>query len=583
MKNSKKAYSREKVSFKDYVFAMAGIKLPWIFLALALAATIASTFATMNIATFNGAVVDEMGNVPTEKIVSYAGSYILIAAASAATLVLAAIASEKINLGLRSRLWKKIIYTRQSCYDMDGGESLVSRVTTDCDFASKLLATIISMVGIAIGMGIYISRMLKLSKEISIAMLILIPVSVLVGWLYAKLKFVIAQKTQAMLARTTAYLVERTKSLTLIKTANAQGEEIENGRENFDEQYKMQLKTGFMNVFYTALQTIYTVLSMLIPFFIGAKLVADGVLKTGHIVAFYTIAAAVGTAATNLINSVGTIRQANGALSRVLTALKLPDEENAGGRTMDDPDQDVVIDHIDFSYGEKPILKDVSCLIPKNKITAIVGSNGSGKSTLFKLLDRLYDPTEGTMSFGSVNANDYDIHEWRKAFCLVAQGSPLMEGTLRENICYGCERQITNDELIKVAEKSRAYDFISKLPDGFDTRVAPGGTNFSGGQRQLIAIARAMMNNPDYLLLDEATSNLDSKNERAVMDALEELMAGRTTVIIAHSLSTIRKADHVIVIRDGVVESSGTPASILNRAGNYLEKVMSRKANTQEA
>ena len=582
MKNAK-AYCREKVSFRDYVFAMAGIRLPWIFLALALAATVASTFATMNIATFNGAVVDEMGNVPTENIVSYAGSYVLIALTAALNFILSAVASEKINLGLRSRLWKKIIYTRQSCYDMDGGETLVSRVTTDCDFASKLLATIISMVGIAIGMGIYIARMLKISKKISAAMLLLIPVSVLIGWLYAKLKFIIAQKTQAMLARTTAYLVERTKSLTLIKTANAQDEEIENGRENFDEQYKMQLKTGFMNVFYTALQTVYTVLTMLIPFFIGARLVADKVLKTGHIVAFYTIAGAVGTAATNLINSVGTIRQANGALSRVLTALKLPDEEKAEGRTMDDPDQDVIIDEVDFSYGEKPILRKVSCVIPKNKITAIVGSNGSGKSTLFKLLDRLYDPADGEIRFGNINANDYDIHAWRKAFCLVAQGSPLMEGTLRENICYGCERPISNDELIKVAKQSRAYDFICDLPDGFDTKVAPGGSNFSGGQRQLIAIARAMMNNPDYLLLDEATSNLDARNERAVMDALEELMAGRTTVIIAHSLSTIRKADHVIVIRDGAVESSGSPADILSRADNYLSKVMSRKTNIQEA
>ena len=579
MKAEKKAYRTEKVSFKDYVFAMAGIKLPWFFLALSLAATIASTFATMNIATFNGAVVDELGNVPTEKIVSYAGNYLVIAVTSALTLVLAAIASEKINLGLRSRLWKKIIYTRQSCYDMDGGESLVSRVTTDCDFASKLLATIISMLGIAVGMGIYIARMLKISSKITVAMLLLIPVSVLVGWIYARLKFIIAQKSQAMLARTTAYLVERTKSLTLIKTANAQVEEIGNGRENFQEQYKMQLKTGFMNVFYTALQTIYTVLTMLIPFIVGAKLVKDNVLKVGHVVAFYTIAGAVGTAATNLINSVGTIRQANGALSRVLTALKLPDEERAAGRAMDDPDQDIIIDEVDFSYGEKPILKKVSCVIPKNKITAIVGSNGSGKSTLFKLLDRLYNPANGTMKFGSVEAKDYDLHAWRKAFCLVAQGSPLMEGTLRENICYGCERPISNDELIKVAKQSRAYDFIEKLPEGFDTRVAPGGTNFSGGQRQLIAIARAMMNNPDYLLLDEATSNLDAKNERLVMDALEKLMAGRTTVIIAHSLSTIRKADHVVVIRNGLVESTGAPSQVLNKTGNYLSKVMSRKSN----
>ena len=523
--------------------------------------------------------MDADGNVPTAELVSYAGNYLLIGISAALVLVLGAIASEKINLGLRTRLWKKIIYTRQCCYDQDGGESLVSRVTTDCDFASKFLTTVVSMVGIVVGMGIYIARMLKINEKLTAAMLLLIPVSVLIGWIYAKLKFIIAQKSQAMLARTTAYLVERTKSLPLIKTANAQVEEIENGRENFDEQYKMQIKTGLMNVFYTGLQTVYTVLTILIPFFIGGKLVSEGVLKVGHVVAFYTIAGAVGTSATNLINSVGTIRQANGALSRVLTALKLPDEEKTTGRAMDDPDQDIVIEEVEFSYGEKPILKKISCVIPKNKVTAVVGSNGSGKSTFFKLLDRLYDPADGALRFGSMDAQGYDLHAWRKAFCLVAQGSPLMEGTLRENICYGCERPISDDELIKVARQSRAYDFIEKLPEGFETRVAPGGTNFSGGQRQLIAVARAMMNNPDYLLLDEATSNLDVKNERLVMDALEELMAGRTTVIIAHSLATIRKADHVIVIREGKIESTGSPAEILQCTGNYLSKVMSRKSN----
>ena len=579
MKDAKKVYSREKVSFKDYLAALSDIRLPWIFLALTFAATLVNTFATMHIATFTGTMVDELGNVPTAELVKYGGNYLLLAVSTALVLVLGAIASERINLGLRTRLWKKIIYTPQSCYDRDGGEALVSRVTTDCDFASKLLTTIVSMIGIAVGMGIYIARMLKISAKISAAMLLLIPVSVLIGWIYARLKFIIAQKSQAMLARTTAYLIERTKSLNLIKTSNAQSDEIENGRENFDEQYVMQIKTGLLNVFYTGLQTLYTVLTILIPFLIGAKLVSEGVLKVGHIVAFYTIAGAVGTSATNLINSVGTIRQANGALSRVLNTLKLPDEEHAGGRLMDDPDQDIEIEEVEFSYGEKKVLKNISCTIPKNKVTAIIGSNGSGKSTFFKLLNRLYDPAEGAMQFGALDAKDYDLHAWRKAFCLVAQGSPLMEGTIRENICYGCERIISDDELIKVARKSRAYDFIERLPEGFDTRVAPGGTNFSGGQRQLIAVARAMMNNPDYLLLDEATSNLDVKNERLVMDALEELMSGRTTVIIAHSLATIRKADHVIVIREGRIESSGSPTEILKSTDNYLAKVMSRKSS----
>ena len=581
MKTPKKAYRSEKSSVRDYIWALKGVRVPWLFLALIFAASLASTYAGLHLSFFTGDMVDAKGNVPTADLVRYAASYVGLGAAAAAGVIFTALASERINLGLRTKLWRKIMYTRQSCYDSDGGEALVSRVTTDCDFASKLLTTLVEMISILVSLGIYITRMYRLNVTISNAMLLLIPISVLVGWVYARLKFLIAQKSQAMLSRTTTYLVERTKSIPLIKTANAQAEEIENGLENFREQYTMQIKNGLMNVFYTCLQTAYSILSLLIPFILGAKLVSEGVISVGAVVVFYTIAGTVGTEATNVINSVGTIRQANGALARVISTLKLPDEDRVAGRTMDDPDQDITFQEVDFSYGDKPVLQNVSCTIPKNKITAIVGSNGSGKSTLFKLIDRLYEPGSGSMTFGQTDAEEYDLHAWRKAFCLVAQGSPLMEGTVRENICYGCERPISQEELIKVARQARVYDFVSKLPDGFETMVAPSGTNFSGGQRQCIAIARAIMNNPDYLLLDEATSNLDATSERMVMEALEELMRGRTTVIIAHSLSTIRNADHVIVLRDGKVENTGAPSQVLRAAGNYLSKVMGRRSGAQ--
>lgn len=244
---------------------------------------------------------------------------------------------------------------------------------------------------------------------------------------------------------------------------------------------------------------------------------------------------------------------------------------------MDEPDQDITIEEVDFSYGDKPVLHKVSCTIPKHKKTAIVGANGSGKSTLFKLIDRLYEPDSGVIAFGGNDVQTYDLHEWRKAICLVAQDSPLMEGTIRENICYGCKRPISLEELVTVAKQARVYDFVSSLPDGFDTMVAPGGNNFSGGQRQCLAIARAIMNNPDYLLLDEATSNLDARSESMVMEALESLMQGRTTIIIAHSLSTIRNADHVIVLHEGRVENTGAPSEILQTTDNYLSKVMNRQ------
>lgn len=570
-------YTAEKASLKDYAGIFRGIRMPWLFIGMVFVMSVASAAAAMRISMFTGDMVDASGSVPAAQLAAFALSYCVMGVCLAGSTAFSGIASERINLGLRKKLWRKVIYTRQSCYDADGGEALVSRVTTDCDFASQLVTTVVTFLTGSVTSVMYLFTMYRLSGTLANYMMLLVPVSVLIGWGYAKLKFLIAQKSQAMLAQSTAYLVERTGNLPLIKTSNAQELEIRQGRERFQEQYRMQIKTGLMSAFYTALQTLYNIVSVLIPFSVGAGLVAGGVITAGEVVAFYGISGSVGVFFTNVIDMVGAIRQANGALARVINTMKLPDEQGASGSGLDEPDQDLSFEDVSFGYGEEDVLRRVTCRIPKGKVTAVIGSNGSGKSTMFKLIDRLYDPREGSLRFGERDAGGYDLRAWRKAFGVVAQGSPLMEGTVRENICYGCERPVSEEELLKVAQKARVYDFVSRLPEGFDAPVAPGGQNFSGGQRQCIAIARAMMCSPDYLLLDEATSNLDARSERAVMEALEELMRGRTTVVIAHSLAAIRKADHVIVLREGRVEASGSPKQILEASGSYLAKVMARK------
>lgn len=577
MKTNHTGYVPEKAPFKEYLGIFREVKIPWLYIVLIFALSFVSIWVNLRTTMFTGDMVDAQGNVPVDQLVTYALSYLALSVLGVVGGILNSVVSERINLNLRSKLWRKIIYTKQSCYDADGGEGLVSRVTTDCDFASKLVTTAINLVTIAFSGATYIVQMYTLSVPLSNYTLLLIPLSFLIGGVYTKLKFLIAQRTQTTLAQTTAYLAERTGNLALIKTSNAQDYEMVQGEARFLEQRRTQLQTGLMSSFYKCMQSVYSVVSVVIPFAVGAAFVASGKLTVGTVVSFYMISNIVGYLYTNVIYFIGIIRQANGALARVINALKLPDEQAVTGSTLDEPDQDLSFADVTFGYGQEDVLHRVSCQIPKQKITAVIGSNGSGKTTMFKLLDRLYDPGEGAVRFGEKDARDYDLHSWRKAFAMVAQGSPLMEGTVRENICYGCQRPVSEDELIKVAKQARVYDFVSRLPGGFDAPVAPGGANFSGGQRQCIAIARAMMCSPDYLLLDEATSNLDAHSERAVMEALEELMRDRTTVIIAHSLATIRRADHVIVLRDGQVETSGSPRQILEASGSYLDKVMSRK------
>ncbi len=437
---------QSRAGLRGYIESMNGIRIPWIILVLVFALSILTTYVSLNISMFTASAVDAQGNVPTSELVGFAVSYLLVGISAGLNYLFSRVAQEKINLGLRTKLWRKIMYTSQKSYDCESGEALVSRVTADCDFASSLLVTLIDILSTLISIGIYVERMYRLNVRMSNMMLILIPVSLLVGTGYSALNYRVARKTQAMLSRTTTYLVERTRSLNLIRTSNTQDREREFGLEHFDAQYKMQIKSGLLEALYISLQRLYNILAVLIPFLVGAALVNDKIIKKGVVIAFYNIAGSVGNSATTMVMYFGNIHKANGALARVINVLRMPYDTGKGKESMNAAAQDITLQEMGFSYQEgRPTLREISCTIPKGKVTAVIGSNGSGKSTLFKLLDRLYEPETGEMRFGDRNAAEYDLHEWRRAFCLVAQGSPIMQGTVRENICYGCRRTVTQE------------------------------------------------------------------------------------------------------------------------------------------
>lgn len=578
MKQIKKL-SKKNVSMVRMLKAIWGIKLPWLHLILYVAATIGTMLGSLLMAGATGDMVDAGGNIASATLISFSAGYIVIGAGSTLSTIFSGLAGERINVSLRERMWKKLMYIPQKYYDADGGETLVSRITTDCDYASSLLITLIGIVTSLFSLFGYITSMLATNAQLTLAIFVVIPLSVIVGILFGKAKYALGQKTQAALSDTTYYLIERTRNLPLIKISNMSAAENQRGKAAFDTQCKMEIRAGYLSVIYQAIDTALSVAGILLTFILGASLVNQGLMTTGDVIAFYAISSSVTLSFANLINDCGTVRHAVGSMSRVAEVMEAESENTSKGLDLDVPNEDIRFENVTFGYNaETPVLENLSCVIPKNKITAIIGANGSGKTTLFKLLERMYTPGQGMLYFGSANAADFSLTGWRKAFGLVSQDRPVLEGTLRENITYGCEREISDDELWEVARMANLDELIKSLPDGFETKVAPGGRNFSGGQCQCIAIARAIMHNPDYLLLDEATSNLDVKSEKAVTSAIRSLMEGRTTIIIAHNLSAIRHADNVLVLKDGRIAAAGSPADILKISEDYREFVTSQQA-----
>ena len=585
MKKQKNVAAKaEKVSLRECLKIYDGIRMPWTQMILGLVLALLGSYAVLQVSDFSGNAVDASGVIPMDKMVVYILTSIAVVLCNTGRYMFAGIAGEKINYALRQKLWHKILVTKQSHYDTDGGESLVSRVTTDCDYASKFYSTVVNIASLVISTAMYLVALYQINVQMANYVLLFIPVSILLGAGYTVLRFLVAYKVQSKLATSTAYLAERTKDLALIKTNNAQKKEIAEGRKYFKEQYDAQLRFGMVTAVYNVIDSLMQMLSIAVPFLVGAYFVNAGILTIGAIVTFNGLFGNVKGVFISLITYAGDFKEANGALARITRFFNAEEEKlEEGLEIAADAQEDVVFENVTFGYTDQNVVKEFNCKIPKNKVTAIVGPNGSGKSTLFKLMTRLYEPGCGVIRLGETDCGTYSLHSWRRKVCLIAQGSPMMAGTIRENICYGRQDPVSEEELLKVAKLSHVYDFVKDLPDGFDTVVAAGGSNFSGGQKQCIAIARAMMSKADYLLLDEATSNLDVKRVKGVMDAMNALMEGRTTVIIAHSLATIRNADHVIVIHNGELEMEGAPAKILEQTDNYLAKMMDRKLDPSTA
>lgn len=555
--------------FRQYVGIFHGIRIPWIMLLLVLLASMVESQLFVRQTTLTADIIDG-----TQQAIDYAKlvKFVLVTAGKAVISILVILLGgwvyQRINLGVRNKLWSKLMRLPTRYYDGESGDALVSRVTTDASQSYVYFRVAVDLITAVYAAVVSYRQMAKYSPVLSRYILLLIPVLLIMAWLFGKLNFIAGQKGQTTFSKTLGYLVEMTRNLRLVKAARMEYREQQRGKELFHKQFRAGLWAIFSNSSSVLLIEILSCAATAITFILGRSLVAGGEISVGKLLGFYTISNMMIVRIIQLLMLYGALKQGNGQMEKIAQILDAPEEKQEGVE-FDVGDQDIVAEHIDFSYGDRPVLKDVHFTIPKGKVTAIIGSNGAGKSTMFKLLERMYDPDRGHIRFGQTDGKKFNIRSWRESFAIVPQDKPLLSGTVRDNILYGTRRNVSEEELVRVAKQANVYDFVMDTPGGFDAQVGMGGGNFSGGQRQCIAIARAMMRNPDYLLLDEATSNLDARSEQVVSQALTNLMKGRTTVMIAHNYSATKAADHIVVMKDGRVEAEGSPAELLETNAYY--------------
>ena len=548
---------------KRYQNIFRGVQIPWVMLAVLLILNIIESHVFLEQTTLTADIIDTSQKaINANQLVRFIVVLLVNSALSISINYINGWTDQKLSYGVRNKLWNKLMHLPTRYYDQESGDTLVSRVTTDSDHSATYFNIAIKFVSTVYASAIAVRQMYRYSPQLTFYMLIAMPILLTIAALVGKLSFTANKKAQVAFADALGYLVERTRNLRLIKAARMEYAEQQAGKKRFDRQFQVSLLSTTVNSLTAALIPIFSGVGIVVSFVMGGRLVQEGVITVGKLVGFYTLSGLLSAHMLTFLQLYASLKEANGRLDKVAELLETPDEKQEGIE-FDVADADLVAENVSFSYSDAPTLNGVNFRIPKGQITAIVGPNGAGKSTMFKLLERMYDPDIGTLRFGNDDIRKYDLASWRGSFAIVSQDKPLLSGTVRENILYGVRRKVEEEELIHVAKLANIYDFVMATPGGFDAPVGMGGSNFSGGQRQCIAIARAMMRNPDYLLLDEATSNLDAKSEKMVSQALTNLMKGRTTVMIAHNYSATRDATHIVVMKDGKVEAEGSPEEML--------------------
>jgi len=491
--------------------------------------------------------------------------------------------SEKAMASLRKDLYAKILHLQIPFFERTRVGELTSRITNDVTqiqgiFALTLAEFLRQMI-ILIGAIAYI---LVTMMKLALVSLAIFPVVVVAAMFFGRYVRKMTKARQEALAQSNIIVEESLQSINTVKAYTNEEFELNRYGKSIDETVRISLTTASARGLFSAFIVTVMFGSLFYIIYRAVLLVQADALPVGDLFSFVIFTALIGGSIASLGNFYAEIVSALGASDRIVDIME---SEEVEGKTNTAPSTSpapasaphnipqlrgkIQYENVRFNYPTRPdvnVLKDISLTIEPGQKIALVGASGSGKSTIMKLLLRFYPINSGRITVDGRDIEDYDLHEFREDLALVPQEVLLFGGTIRENIAYGALN--ASEEAIRAAaQKANALEFIEDFPEGLDTIVGDRGIQLSGGQRQRVTIARAILKNPAILLLDEATSSLDAESERVVQEALNRLMEGRTSIIIAHRLATIREVDRIYVIENGSIVESGTHDELSDRVG----------------
>ncbi|CAM6032009.1 unnamed protein product, partial [Sphagnum compactum] len=471
---------------------------------------------------------------------------------------------EKITNTLRQRLFHKLMSQDMCFFNQNRTGDLLSRLSTDTSIMTKSVTSNVAEGLKFVLQGIFGSAMMySISPELCLKMLGIIPPIAIIAAIYGRYVKDLSFSTQNALAETSRFAEERLANIRLVKSWSHEFEESLTYSSKISKVLSLAYRDAVAAGSFYAVTGLSANIALLALLWISGGMVASNLISIGNLSSFLMYAVYAGTSISGLGSFYSELMKGSGAGHEVFKILESESRIHSGKIRIEDSDGiQIVFSNVSFGYRkgvDDETISNISLTIPRRKVIAVVGASGSGKSTLVSLLLRLYDPDSGRIEIGKENIclTDIDIKWWHEQIGIVPQEPVLFSGSIRENVTYGLE-DVKEEHIIEALKFVNAFEFVKKLPEGLDTSVGERGMALSGGQRQLIALVRAFIRNPQILIFDEAMSALDARNESLVREAIWKMAQGRTVIIIAHNLSTIRDADLIYVLDHGKIVEHGS-------------------------
>jgi len=482
--------------------------------------------------------------------------------------------SQRIVKLMRDTLFIKLQKLPISFFDTRSTGEIMSRLTNDIDNVSSTISSSLTALisGVFTILGTFV-MMLILSPILTAASMIIIPLVFLLTKFVAKKTSKLFRDQQRILGQLNGLIEESVSGIEVVRAFNQEDSFITNFEHSNNQLRTVGVKAMIYSGFLMPLMNVIANFGFAVVSVLGGILAVNGLITVGVIAAFLTYSRQFSRPLNDIANIFNTLQSAIAGAERVFDIMdepieKIDDEDaivagNFEGRVM--------FNDVTFGYSkDKPIIKNVNFCIPPGITVAIVGPTGAGKTTIVNLLTRFYEVTSGEILIDGININSYTRSSLRQNFGMVLQDTYLFSGTIMQNLRYG-KINASDEEIYQAAKRAASHSFIQNLPDGYETLLIEGGSNISQGQRQLLAITRAILADPSILILDEATSSIDTRTELKIQNALLELMKGRTSFVIAHRLSTIREADIIMVIDNGSILEIGTHDELIQLNGFYAK------------